>query len=350
MQPLSRRGFLQIGGSALMAMSFQARSWPRRFEAASFGLVGLGRVTYTAIYFYQQPEFKAERQGFARKDQILKIYEEVISPAGPAHNPRWYRVDEGYVHSGYIQRVEEMRLNIPPLAIVPEEGQLGQITVPYTQSYRWVRGSGWLPLYRLYYSSIHWITGVGDGPTGNNWYQLTDDLLHVAHYIPATHIRPITPEELLPISPEVPADEKHIEVSLAEQVLYAYEADTLVLTAKVSTGIPSQNPQPDEIPTDTPPGRYYLQTKFPCRHMGDGRITSDLQAYELPGVPWVSIFHKDGLALHGTFWHDNFGRRMSHGCINLRNEDARWIYRWSMPAATHKDWYVRELGTRLDIK
>ena len=77
-----------------------------------------------------------------------------------------------------LQRVEGMHLNLPPLSSVPESGQLGEITVPYTRCYRRV-GSQWQPLYRLYYGSVHWITEVGEGPTPGTWYRLTDDLLHV---------------------------------------------------------------------------------------------------------------------------------------------------------------------------
>jgi hypothetical protein len=83
--------------------------------------------------------------------------------------------------------------------------------------------------------------------------------------------------------------------------------------------------------------------------MGDGNLTDDINAYELPGVPGVCFFHKDGIAFHGTYWHDNFGRMMSHGCVNMRNEDALWLYRWTTPVASERDWYVRELGTMIDI-
>ena len=59
------------------------------------------------------------------------------------------------------------------------------------------------------------------------------------------------------------------------------------------------------------------------RHMGDGRLTTDPAAYELPGVPWVSYFTGNGVAFHGAYWHDNFGAPVSHGCINLSPADAR---------------------------
>jgi hypothetical protein len=70
----------------------------------------------------------------------------------------------------------------------------------------------------------------------------------------------------------------------------AYEYDQLVFEAEVSSGVPSRGESPNGIPTDTPQGKFHISMKMPSRHMGDGDLTSDLQAYELPGVPWVSFF------------------------------------------------------------
>jgi len=150
------------------------------------------------------------------------------------------------------------------------------------------------------------------------------------------------------MSVKVPPGEKRIQISIDDQTLTAFEGDQAVLIAKVSTGIPTETP-PGELPTETPRGRFRVQTKMPSRHMGDGNLIDNIEAYELPGVPWVCFFHKDGLALHGTYWHDNFGRMMSHGCVNMRNEDALWLYRWTTPVASERDWYVREMGTVIDI-
>jgi len=345
---LSRRAFIQTSGLALSALAAFPLKVPHDFLSENHQSTGLARVAVEAIYSYGEPSFSGERLGILRRDEILKIYEEINSSQGPVHNPRWYRLEKGYAHSGPLQRVDGMHLNIPPLSSVPESGQLGEITVPFVRSYRRV-GSLWQPLYRLYYGSVHWITAVMDGPNPGVWYRLTDDLLHVHYLVPATHVRPIVPEELSPLSPDIAPHEKRIEVILEEQTLTAYESERAVFTARVSTGIPTKNPLPRQLPIDTPSGRFHVQTKWPVRHMGDGKLTSDILAYELPGVPWVCIFQKDGIALHGTYWHDNFGRRMSHGCINLRSQDARWLYRWTTPIASPQDWYVREMGTLIDI-
>jgi hypothetical protein len=304
-------------------------------------------VTAQVIYRYSQPSLGSERLGKLRRDQVVNIFEEIISPDGPSHNPRWYRLDKGYAYSGWTQRVDGARFHLEPLESIPPEGRLGRVCVPYTQSYRILRDT-WEKLYRLYYQSVHWITGLETGLDGTLWYRLTDDLLHAHHYVPAWHIEQVATDEMTPISPRVKPEDKHVILSINEQSLTAYEGDRPVMKTKVSTGIPS-DPLPGLLPTETPRGRFRIQTKMPSRHMGDGNLTADLEAYELPGVPWVCFFHKDGIAFHGTYWHDNFGRTMSHGCVNMRNEDALWLYRWSTPIIAPHEWYTRGLGTLVDI-
>jgi lipoprotein-anchoring transpeptidase ErfK/SrfK len=257
----------------------------------------------------------------AERDTILSLLEEVISPSGPKENPRWYRLSEGYIHSAYVQRVEKAHQNLP-LSQVPERGLIGEVSVPYSQTLYKNRKGEQVKLYRLYFQSLHWITGLIEGPEGKPWYRLTDEWLRVNYYVPATDLRSIPPEELKPISPDVPEEEKLIEVSLEKQMLTAYEGGHPVFQSKVSTGRRFM---------ETPSGEFQVNRKFPSKHMGDGGLTSDLNAYELVGVPWVSFFHNNGVAFHGTFWHDNFGARMSQGCVNMRNEAAKWLFRWCNP-------------------
>lgn len=351
MEPtFSRREVLKLGiiGAASIFAS-PALTFLRPDDEDLLRRIGRARIATQAIYIYQQPDFTSDRNGLLRRDQIIPIYEEVISEYGPAHNPRWYQTARGYVHSAYLQRVDHASLCLQIMEDVPDTGCLGEVTVAYTDTLRLVGKATWLPLYRLYYQSVHWITGIGNGPDNQPWYQITDDLLHVPFHIPATHMRPLQAGELTPISPKLAEEQKRIEINLDEQTLTAFEDQEVVLHTKVSTGIPTKGESPNGIPTDTPRGRFHIQTKMPSRHMGDGELTNDIEAYELLGVPWVCVFHVDGLALHGTYWHNNFGRRMSHGCVNLRNRDALWLYRWTTPVAGHQDWYSRGLGTRIDI-
>jgi lipoprotein-anchoring transpeptidase ErfK/SrfK len=108
-----------------------------------------------------------------------------------------------------------------------------------------------------------------------------------------------------------------IEVELESQRLVAWEDGRMVLTTAISSGT---------LKTPTPKGTFRIYRKFDTQRMtGPG--------YDLPNVPWVMYFRKGGYALHGTYWHSNFGRPVSRGCINLSVGDAAWLYQWA-PAGT----------------
>lgn len=339
---LTRREFLNLWGLTLGSLALQPLNALIPPEDRS-DFIGLGRVTTDVIGLYAEPSYKSDRLRWITRDRLVGIVDEINSQYGPAHNPRWYRLVGGYAHSAFIQRVEGASLNLA-LESIPQGGQLGEVTVPFAQSFR-RSSSDWYPLYRLYYESTYWITGLIEGPDGQPWYELTDDRLRIVYCVPAITIRPIPPDELSPLSPEIKPENKRIELSLSEQMLRAYEVDRLVFQAQVSTGVPSRRPSPNGIPTETPKGKFRIAVKTPSRHMGNGELTSDPSAYELPGVPWVSFFHPIGVGFHGTYWHDNFGTPMSHGCVNMRNEDAKWLYRWTTPEIEHHEWYKRGSGT-----
>lgn len=343
---LSRREILKLGYLSFGALAFQPLSSLLPPEDRSEP-IGVGRVTISKIGVYKQPSLDSEKLESRYRDDLIRLLEEINSPFGPPLNPKWYRVVGGFVHSAYIQRVEQVSLN-EPLLYVSRAGRLGEITVPYTQSLM-EKGGEWEPIYRLYFQSIHWITGVTIGPDEEPWYRLTDELLRINYHVPAKHVRPVTEAELAPISPNVPPEKKLVEVSLIDQTLTAYENNKVVLHTKVSTGLPEYG-QTSGLSTVTPRGDYNIDPKVPSKHMGDGRMTSEIDAYELPGVPWVSFFvHHIGIAFHGTYWHDNFGARMSHGCVNMRCEDAKWLYRWSTPQVSSKEWTIKGMGTRVKV-
>lgn len=310
--------------------------------------LGVGRVTISEIGVFQEPSLDSKRLRSRQRDELVSIFEEITSPYGPSINPHWYRVVGGYCHSAYLQRVENTHLN-PPLRKIADGGQLVEVTVPYVQSMRFTKYEGWTPLYRLYFQSVHWITGIDEGPDGEPWYRLTDELLKVDYHVPATPLRPITSQELTPLSIEVPPGKKRIEVSLLDQTLTAYENENVVLHTFISSGLPNLSGIQSEIPTDTPRGNFNINVKMPSKHMGDGQLTAEINAYELPGVPWVSFFDPTGIAFHGTYWHNNFGSRMSHGCVNMRTEDAKWLYRWTTPIAEYKEWERKGYGTRVTV-
>lgn len=120
----------------------------------------------------------------------------------------------------------------------------------------------------------------------------------------------------------------------------------MVLEAPVSTGVKYM---------ETPAGEFSVNRKCPSKHMGDGGLTSNPDAYELPGVPWACFFTDNGVALHGAYWHDNFGVPMSQGCVNLRIPDAKWLFRWCTPVYSVRLGFPKGCkllgrGTRLEVR
>ena len=109
-----------------------------------------------------------------------------------------------------------------------------------------------------------------------------------------------------------PTGGKWIEVDLSSQTTLAKQGNTVIRRMVVSTGI-SRYP--------TPVGRFRIYAKYRS-------ITMSGPGYYLPGVPHSMFFYR-GYAIHGTYWHNNFGRPMSHGCINLTRADAAWLYGWA---------------------
>lgn len=343
-QEYTRRNFLKLAAAGLTGLAFS----PRSGRLASYDSGNLVRVATYSVSVYKEPDDKSVILGQRYRDELLHVYYEVQSDAGPAYNPLWYRVWQGYVHSARVQRVQN-RLNIP-LYSIPEGGQLGEITVPFSQSLRNRGKDRWDDnIYRLYYESMHWITGIEQGPDGEPWYELHDELLEIKYYVPAVHVRPVSKDEFAPISEDVPAHKKRIEVSIAGQTLTAYEGDQAVLTTRISSGVPSRYTPADGFPTATPKGRFKVYSKMPSKHMGDGNITGDLEAYELPGVPWTTFFAPGGVAFHGTYWHNNYGVQMSHGCINMKPVEANWIFRWTTPVSAPSDWEKRGNGTTVIV-
>jgi lipoprotein-anchoring transpeptidase ErfK/SrfK len=341
---ITRRDFLKLSAFSLAAAAFR----PLGNLDQDFATGKVARVAIYSVSVYSQPDDKSEIVCQRYRDELVNIYYEVNSVKGPGYNPLWYRVWRGYIHSAHLQ-VVGYRLNQTVTAL-PKTGLLAEVTVPYTQAYLNPRATTWEPVYRLYYESLHWIVDIITGPDGKPWYLLKDELGGAKYAVNAAHLRPVTADMLTPVSPNVPPEKKRIEVSINRQTLIAYEGDNVIFQTRVSTGMQSINKAQFKIPTDTPMGTFHIESKMPSKHMGYGNLTNDLEAYELPGVPWVSFFEPiTGVGFHGTYWHNNFGMTMSHGCVNMRTVEARWIFRWTTPTATIADWEHRGYGTLVTV-
>lgn len=120
---------------------------------------------------------------------------------------------------------------------------------------------------------------------------------------------------------------KRIEVDLTNQRVYAYEGSTKVFDFLISSG--------KWYPTPT--GTFHIWGKFRYTKMSGGNPLIHTYYY-LPNVPYVMFFSNDqvaasrGFSLHGTYWHNNFGHPMSHGCVNMKTDEAEMLYYWSGPS------------------
>ena len=152
---------------------------------------------------------------------------------------------------------------------------------------------------------------------GGKPYMVTADGMHVRKKDLRLAEAATRPEEVAPW-------EGWIDVSLERQILVAYEGDQPVYATLVSTGKKGTKEESFETPT----GTWRIQSKHVSSSM-DGNTASDGN-YSIQDVPWT-MFFEGSYALHGAFWHSRFGRRRSHGCVNLGPTDARWLFNWTTP-------------------
>lgn len=350
-QTLSRRDFLKLTGVGLGALAFN----PFKPEGLPLALPQfpagerLGRV-FGKTDIHSEPSFNAPSVKVLYEDEIVVWQQEVITRGALDQNiinQRWARTPDGYIYAPYVQPVK----NLPntPLTAIPN-GQAGfwaEVTVPYADMR--LEGApasphikalveGNFPV-RLYYSQVVWIDQIAqDG--GVIFYRFSEnggrpvgmtggsygDLL----WGEASAFRPLTPEDVAPISPDVDPTSKKIVVDRTEnyQTLSCYEGSEEVYFCRVSTGQYRDvygNPVTEYL---TPLGEHTTWRKSISIHMSGGTTGT---GYDTPAVSWSTLFSGDGYAIHAAFWHNNFGVPRSHGCVNCLPEDAKWIFRWATP-------------------
>ncbi len=351
-QNISRRDFLKIAGVGLGALSFnpfkslEAPPPLPQFPAGD----RLGRV-FSKIDVRSEPNFDAPSVGVMYDDQIVVCQQEVVT--NRALNPniivqRWTKVPEGYIYSPYLQPVK----NIPntPLTAIPngKAGFWAEVTVPYADMrldgpalsphIKYLLENN-MPI-RMYYSQVVWIDQIAAGDGGVIWYRFNENGGRPAGMTGGSYgdilwgegsaFKPLTPEEIAPINPDVdPATKKIVVDSTSErQTLSCFEGTTEVYFCRVSTGMRLDqygNPVTEYL---TPLGEHATWRKALSIHMSGGTTGT---GYDTPAVSWTTLFSGDGYAVHGAFWHNNFGVPRSHGCVNCLPEDAKWIFRWANP-------------------
>jgi len=336
---ISRRDFLKLAGAGLLGLFLPQLDLEPAL--AQFVPDQQGRVTTAILNIYDTPALTGQVVRAYWRDIVIPITGIVISEDETAYNRVWYKVGEdGYAYSGAVQPVRTL-LN-QPASILPQEGALAEVTVPYTDA-RWDAGKDKEFAYRFYYETTHWAVGLVQGADGNPWYKVYDDKWKFHYYAQAEHLRIIPNEELTPLSPDFPGQLKRVEVRLSEQVAIAYEDQNPVFMARIASGGRFRNGT-----YSTPVGHHMTYHKRPFRHMAAGDLASN--GFDLPGVPWVSYITESGVALHGTYWHNDFGRPRSHGCINLTSQAAKWLYRWTQPVVPPNEQMVYEkYGTGVDV-
>lgn len=133
------------------------------------------------------------------------------------------------------------------------------------------------------------------------------------------------------VSPEVLA-QRWVEVDLSEQKLYAHEGNEVAYVFLISSGKWGR----------TPTGEFKIWGKFRYTKMSGGSKALHTYYY-LPNVPYTQYFYRD-FGLHGTYWHNNFGESMSHGCVNLSIPDAEKLFWWTSPVMTDGETMIRATG------
>jgi len=333
---ISRRSFLKLSGMGLLGIFS-----PYLSPIQVLNDQQQGRVIYENIAIYRQPSFQSERLRLYWKDMVFPITKATVGDKEPSYNRIWYRIGtDGYAHSGGIQPVRT--LPNPVIETLPTEGALAEVTVPFTDAV-WSPNIPSRVAYRFYFETTHWVQKMTRASNGEAYYKILEDKWDLEYFVPAKHLRIIPREELALLSPHIPPFAKRIEIRTDLQLVIAYEWNRPVFIAKAATGAKFSTGT-----YSTPPGRHITNYKRPSRHMAAGNLAYN--GYDLPGVPWTTYFTEKGVAFHGTYWHNDFGKPRSHGCINLPSRASKWFYLWSLPhVLPNEQWGYDESGTVVDV-
>ena len=357
---LTRRDFLKLVALGMGSLTF--RPWAR-FQAPPAFPAGdlLGRVTVGKVDVKAAPDVDSQTVSALYEDAVVPWLKEWVGKNPNRSNQRWVETPEGYIWSPYLQPVR----NLPnsPLTSLPETnlgpGLWVEVSIPYidltldkpaalSPGFKHRLNLGIPP--RLYYSQIMWVDQTRTDDQGQVWYRVIEkygsygDVLWGA----AEAFRPLTTEEITPISSEV--GNKRVVVDINHQNLSCYEGQTEVYFARISSGALFNSEGGKVSVWATPIGSFTIWRKLISLHMSGGTTGG---GWDLPGIGWTSLFVGSGVAIHSTFWHNNFGEPMSRGCVNARPEDAKWVFRWTQPIVPYDPGDVTVSwpgGTTIEVK
>ncbi|MDX1436835.1 MAG: L,D-transpeptidase [Anaerolineales bacterium] len=338
---ISRREFLKLStlglGSAILP--FQTK----RIAASEFpDAPRLGRVLVAGLPLKARPDQDSPTVRLLFEDEIISNFRYLVGSQPYRLNQTWIETEGGYAWSPGIQPVR-YHPNLPETSLPATslgEGFWAEVTVPYVALDQanpparapWLRRrleSGLPP--RFFYQQIAWVDQIRVAEDGETWYRLNERFGYGdIFWAPAEALRPLTSEEMSPLSPE--AGDKHIVVNISRQTISCFEGNSEVFFARVSTGalFNFQGERVDEW--ETPPGTHRIWRKSISRPLSGGSASA---GWDLPAVGWITSFVGTGAAFHATYWHNNYGEPMSRGCVNCTPEDSKWIFRWTAPQVNY---------------
>lgn len=164
---------------------------------------------------------------------------------------------------------------------------------------------------------------------GQVWYRIGAN-----QYVLSDYVRLFLPTQR---PAEVGADEKWLDVNLAQQTLVAYEGDKPVYATLVASGREGY---------ETARGLNRIWIKLYAGRMSGGNPADPIEYYNLEDVPWTMYFYRD-FGVHGAYWHDAFGAVRSHGCVNLSPTDSYWVFNWAGPEIPEGAKWARSSDTNL---
>ena len=333
---LNRRDFLKLAvlsTSTLALRPFAKMALPEFSQADKLGRVAVGKIDV-----FLRPDGESQIVGALYEDNIVPWIREVVGSMPGRINQRFVETPYGFVWGGQVQPVLDQP-NIPVTSLSATslgQGMWVEVTVPYVDltldnppaRAPWLEYQLSINLPpRFYFSQIVWADQIRVDANGQVWYRLNEkygsgDLF----WGRAEAFRPLTEEEVAPSSPNV--SDKRILVKIWEQTLSCFEGNTEVYFAKISSGALYDALGNRVDAWQTPVGEAPIWRKAISLPLSGGSASA---GWSLPAVGWVSLFVGTGVAIHSTYWHNNYGEPSSRGCVNASPEDAKWIFRWSLP-------------------
>ncbi len=360
----SRRKLLKFGALSLGALALRPwKNWSQlqdEFPDAE----RLGRICVGKVDVRSRPSVDAQSVGVLYEDAIVVWLREVVGPAPMGRQSRrWVETPDGYIYAPSVQPVRNQP-NVPVIEMPTTslgKGMWVEVSVPQTQIFleRDTASSAWLQyaldyglVPRLYYSQVIWVDDIRTSAQGQVQYRVNErfgpgDLFWAA----AEAFRPLTAEEIAPISPEVENKKVVVDVTPTRQILSLYEGNSEVYACQISSGAKWNAEGAIVEKWGTPIGaNHHIWRKMVSTHMSGGQTGT---GYDLPGVAWTTLFTGEGVAVHSTFWHNDFGTPRSHGCVNAAPDDAKYVFRWTLPMIPYDpgDLTITTFdGTQIDIR